>query len=957
MYKNLLIIVLFIPLFAGTTGKIKGNVIDAISREPILGCVVYLDKTDYGTLVDDNGNYFILNISPGTYNIHAKMIGYTEYIIQNIEINTDLTLTVNIELQESLIELESVIVQASPKLINKNLTSTTAIITDEVISKLPVNEISEILNLQAGFVDGHLRGGRSSEVAYWVDGMPVTDGYDGSTIIDVNKDAVKEMQLISGSFNAEYGQAMSGIVNIVTDEGSNDFGFNMDIYLGDYISRHSDIFRNIENIDFLNSTQNQNFNIQGSIIKDKLFYYISGRHIYYQGVHEGIRAYTPQSYGYQLENLETEDEYWHVLGSDYSDDVYVNNIECGGPLNCGESSQIYLEDLLNAHTVPSPIGDNKFIPMDWNLKKYSQFNLIFKPLSNIKIKYSHFTDNVSFQDYDRYYQLNPDGNLSKYRSGQTNMFQVNYIFNQNSYLSLGIIDYKKEYKHFSYNSLSNYVHSDLNNQNTPTYSYSVGGVNQNRFKRETVSNTFKLDYINQINNIHQFKVGAEYRKHAIFYEDINLQYYTDGGFNPIYDNPFIDPFIDDISSINTSIYNFNPYEFSLYLQDKIEQDELIVNVGLRYDYFNPKGLLLSDPSDPFIYDPIKPEHIYDCSNFDGYCGDNESLQSLEDRLEYWYMPTTSKFMLSPRLGISFPISDQGVIHFSYGHFFQMPKFELLYYNADIDLDRGGTGNIGVIGNPDLKPEKTISYEIGTQYMIDSNSAIDMTLYFRDIRDLTGTRTDFIYTFNGSTYSQYTNSDFAYVKGLVISYKKSFNNGFSFTFDYTFQEAKGTASDPFDAYNASIASEYPEIHVVSLDWDQRHTINTTLYYNSKYYGIGLIGKIGSGQPYTPLLNSNFSNLINNSKFKPMTFNIDFKGSVRFKNNKNLRLYFNIYNLFDHLNHLNVYNDTGRADRTSYLNEALSQNTSQIINSVYDWFNNETFYSSPRRLEIGFRYEFN
>ena len=196
MYKNLLIIVLFIPLFAGTTGKIKGNVIDAISREPILGCVVYLDKTDYGTLVDDNGDYFILNISPGTYNIHAKMIGYTEYIIQNIEINTDLTLTVNIELQESLIELESVIVQASPKLINKNLTSTTAIITDEVISKLPVNEISEILNLQAGFVDGHLRGGRSNEVSYWINGMPMNDSYDGSTIIDVNKDAISEMQLI-----------------------------------------------------------------------------------------------------------------------------------------------------------------------------------------------------------------------------------------------------------------------------------------------------------------------------------------------------------------------------------------------------------------------------------------------------------------------------------------------------------------------------------------------------------------------------------------------------------------------------------------------------------------------------------------------------------------------------------------------------------------------------------------
>ena len=104
-------------------------------------------------------------------------------------------------------------------------------------------------------------------------------------------------------------------------------------------------------------------------------------------------------------------------------------------------------------------------------------------------------------------------------------------------------------------------------------------------------------------------------------------------------------------------------------------------------------------------------------------------------------------MLSPRLGASFPISDKGVFHFSYGHFFQIPKFELLYYNSDHTLDRGSTGNIGVIGNPDLEPEKTISYEMGLQYEITSLSALNMTIYLRDIRDLTGTRSDVIFTHN------------------------------------------------------------------------------------------------------------------------------------------------------------------------------------------------------------------
>jgi len=314
-------------------------------------------------------------------------------------------------------------------------------------------------------------------------------------------------------------------------------------------------------------------------------------------------------------------------------------------------------------------------------------------------------------------------------------------------------------------------------------------------------------------------------------------------------------------------------------------------------------------------------------------------------------------MISPRLGASFPISDQGVFHFSYGHFFQMPKFELLYHNADIDLDRNGTGNIGVIGNSDLKPEKTISYEIGIQYNIDKMSAIDMTMYFRDIRDLTGTRSDVIYTANQlQTYNKYQNSDFAFVKGLVFSYKKNYTNGFSTTFDYTLQQAKGTASDPYDAHNAENSGTLPEVHLIALDWDQRHTINITLYYDSKFWGTGIIGKFGTGQPYTPKSNDDFSILLENSKLKPTTWNIDLRTYCYIPGIKGAKIYMNVFNLFDHLNHINVYNDSGVADKTQEETQALNQGTSQVINSISKWYDNETYYSSPRRIEIGFRFEF-
>ena len=954
MYHYIFLL-LFSTLIAGSAGKIRGEIFEKSTGEKLTGCNVNIINTSYGSYSDNNGNFIILNIPPGVYDVRFSMIGYADYIVEDVTVNMDLSTNLTADMTESSVELESVIVKAPESLVNKNLTSTTAIVTNKTIAKLPVNEVSDILNLQAGFVDGHLRGGRSNEVAYWIDGMPINDGYDGSTIIDVNKDVISEMQLISGAFNAEYGQAMSGIVNITTAEGRNDFGGSVDTYFGDFISRHGDLFMNIESNTL--STKNLNLNFHGSIVKDKLFYYLSSRSIYYQGAYEGKRIYNPYSYGYQLEDVNSEEKYWHILGSNYDDDVYVNNIECNGPLDCDDNASAYLDDLRNAHTSKESFGDQKYIPMDWNLKQYNQINLIWKPNQTTKIKFSHFYDDVEFQDYDRYYQLNPDGNLLKFRNGKTNIVQLNKVLNTNSYFNLGFTSYEKEYSHRAFENMSDYVHQDLNSQNTPPYSFSTGGANQNQFQRETHSTTAKFDYSNQINQSHQIKVGFELKHHSIYYENIDLQYYVEDGFNPIYDSPFVEPIIEDASSVNTSIYSFEPEEASFYIQDKIEFNELIINAGIRYDYFNPKGLLLADPSDPFIYDPIKPEYIYDCSNFDGYCGDNEELQTVEDRLEYWYVPTVSKSMISPRLGASFPISDQGVFHFSYGHFFQIPKFELLYYNADNTLDRGSTGNIGVIGNPDLEPEKTISYEMGLQYELDTFSAIDMTLYFRDIRDLTGTRTDVIFTHNGATYFQYENSDFAFVKGLVLSYKKNFINGFSATFDYTFQQAKGSASDPFDAYNASVANQYPEVYVIPLNWDQRHTINATLYYDSDFWGMGLIGKFGSGQPYTPILNNGSSNLTTNSRIKPFTWNVDVRSYFNISKSANMKFYINVFNLFDHLNHVNVYDDTGRADRTLYESQALDQNTDQLINTIGDWFDNETFYSSPRRIEIGFRYDFN
>ena len=273
-------------LLGSSTGKIVGRIIDAETAEPLPGCNIIAEKTVLGSSSDMEGYFAIYNIPPGKYSIRAQMIGYGEMIYTDVEVNIDLTTTLDFGLNVEVLEGEAVTVKAEKSMINKGLTASTAIVSSDEIAKLPVTELSDVLNLQAGFISGHLRGGRKGEVGYWIDGVPITDGYDGGTVVDVNKDMVAEMQLVSGAFNAEYGYAMSGIVNIVTKEGSEKFGGNLNLYAGDYVSLINDIFWNLDNVYPL-TTKNVDLSLRGSLIPEKLFYYFHSRYIYYQGVYEG----------------------------------------------------------------------------------------------------------------------------------------------------------------------------------------------------------------------------------------------------------------------------------------------------------------------------------------------------------------------------------------------------------------------------------------------------------------------------------------------------------------------------------------------------------------------------------------------------------------------------------------------------------------------------------------------
>jgi outer membrane receptor for ferrienterochelin and colicin len=856
---------------------------------------------------------------------------------------------------ETIESSETIQVIAERPVIQKDLTATTAVVSGDEIAVLPITEIKEILEVQAGYVDGHMRGGRKGEVAYWIDGIPVTDAYDGETVVEVNKDMVQELQVVSGAFNAEYGNAMSGIVNIATREGDNRFGGQFTTYIGDYLSNHKKIFWNI---DKLNPAAIYNFegSLHGPVIKDKLFFDLSGRYIYFDGWYSGKRMFNPQAVGGLIPTEDFSRAYWYVLGSDPEVDRFiVSDI-------FGESDSVVVNSLANiiARNHQDGKGDGKYVPMNWSKKHYGQAKFSYRFTDLLKLSSNTIYDKVDYRDYDRAYSLNPDGDVNRHRMGITQIVKLSHVISQSTFYDLGLTYFYKIYHEYVYKDRNDprYVHP-FSITKLDNYSFNAGGTNNHRFKRITNTYLAKFDLTSQVNRVHQIKAGIEFKTHNLYYSDIDLRPPTEQtSLDLWFDSPYINPVVEPDSTIYSAHYTHKPSEFSTYIQDKMEFNDFILNIGVRFDYFDPDGKILADPSDPEIYNPIRQENRFHDTNGNGIQDPGEPSVTLAERRQYWYKKVKSKYQFSPRIGAAFPISTRGKIYFSYGFFFQRPKFELLYTNPDFDMPISETR---LIGNADLKAEKTISGELGIQQEIISDLSVDMTIYFRDIRDLTGTRADFITIFGGSrTYAQYNNSDFGLIKGFIIALNKRFSDNYTARLDYTYQVAEGTASEPADAQKAIEGGALPEVQLIPLSWDQRHTLNFSLSYSRESWGFSILSRFGSGLPYTPRKTQDISSILTNSSFKPPTYEVDVRAyKDLFFVKQRFTLFLRVFNLLDQLNEINVFDDTGRAGET--IDKKNAENTVNPLidryNTIDQWFIDATHYAEPRRVELGLTYYLN
>ena len=875
-------------LIAGTTGKIAGRVTDKNTGEALIGVNVFLEGTNLGATTDTDGNYVILNIPPGKYTLAVQYVGYRDIRMDGVQVSIDLTTKKNFQMVESTLELgETIEVEAKRDFIQKDVTSSQAAVSSDEINALPVVEMSDVLQLQAGVTRDagggfHIRGGRSNEIAYWVNGVSITDVYDNSQGIDIDNSSIQELQVISGTFNAEYGNAMSGIINTVTKEGGPDFTGSIEAYTGDHLSNFTEYFTAIDRFNPL-TDYNLRASLSGPVplTGKKVTFFVNGRYNYNDGYLYGLRKFSTTG------------------------------------------------DTL----------DGEVVPMNWSRRWLGQGKLTYWPTGTIKLNAELLYSKDDYQDYDHSYKWEPDGNLFKFSNSYNSWLQMTHTLNSKTFYTINASYFQKSFDEYLYKNPFDprYVYSDT--LQPIAYAFRTAGTNNHRFNRMTQTMGLKFDFTTQLTNRHLVKFGVEGRKHRLQFDDYSL---IPKRVNGQIVSPF-QPVIPADTSARRTRYDRRPEEYSAYIQDKIEYDDLIINIGLRFDYFNSNGQVLVDPSDPNIYNPLR-----------------ENLASLttEQRKPFFYKDAKPKYQISPRLGIAYPITASGVIHFSYGHFLQIPSFIYLYSGGGYKVPETGQF-YGPYGNPDLQPQKTVMYEIGLQQQLSADFKVDVTGFYRDVRDWITTG-PLILTRNGVSYSKYINKDYANVKGITLVLKKRYSDFYSFDISYTYQIAEGSNSTPEEEFFSERNNNEPTLYLLPLDWDQRQLLNGSFYVGTTTWGSSLLARLGSGLPYTPQITQYTadrgisSGLQKNSRRRPYQFTLDLKlhkswNVAGFK----VLTFVRVFNLLDSRIPVNVFADTGKPDFTTI---QVPDDFTKRPNSVAEYRKFPWHYGEPRRVQFGVQWNF-
>jgi len=850
-------------LQAGTTGKITGTALD-MSGKPIPGVTVVVVNTKLGAFTNLQGVYNIINIPPGTYDLRISHIAYKALLISGVQVSADNTVRQDLKLEETAVAMAQVEIRAERPIVDVHLTSSRSTVTDKQIAALPVQELQDVVNLQAGVVEGHVRGGRIGEVQYQVDGISVNNPYDNKSSLRLDRSLLQEVQVISGVFDAEYGQAMSGVVNAVLKEGTPAFRWSTEVFSGGYFfpdNLHRLVGERIQP----GRIQNYQLNLSGPLPLPKTTVLFSGQRYVNDDYVVAERVYVPTD------------------TSDFQQGIHY------------------------------PTGDRKKSPLGYDHEWSGVVKVTNKSIPNLTMSYQAIANNVDGRRSNYSFHLNPDGLSLQKTFAISHGFDLTMTPSKSTFGSLSLRQNYQRYHDRVYDGLFDPRYDEAGQPLTDwrQQGTSIQGVELTRFEQTTNALLVRGSITSQVNANHLVKSGIELQFPKIQFGAPGYLDYTTGMLVRRLNEP------PDFPGVQT----YRPLQGAAYCQDQMEWSDLTIRLGGRLEYFDARSTIPSDlhnPANAISGSPVSTPRS-----------------------------TSRKVSLAPRLGVAYPITERSGIHFAYGRFYQLPPLGDIFSNADYSILRtlqAGTSRYGVLGNPDVKPEQTVQYELGYKYSLSDQLGFDLSGFYKDIRNLLGT--EFASTYNDAEYARMTNVDFGNVIGFTVTLdQRQVAGPISATLDYTFQQAEGNSSDPRETATRAENGQDPRPRQIPLNWDQRHTLNVTVMASRpKEFSASIVFRGATGQPFTPALYSGFGGALGeNSGRKPTSFVVDLRAE-RYLGLSGLEmsLFGRVFNLFD----------------TRYFNGAVFSSTGSPYYTRFSAqdevaLRDPTRFYPPRRIEIGFR----
>ncbi|MCH7770040.1 MAG: carboxypeptidase-like regulatory domain-containing protein [Bacteroidetes bacterium] len=941
----LVVFSVFTNVFAqSSVGKLAGKIVDSETREPLIGANIILMGTDLGAAADINGEYFVLNIVPGPYDVKVSYVGYGEKLITEVRIVGGITFELNVELNAGF-ELQEIVV-SDKKLFEENATNTVRIFDSDQINQLPVRGVEQLASLQAGVViaEGsggaggnatiNVRGGRGGEVIFIVDGVVQNDLLFGQNFSQISNASIEQLAFQVGGFEAKFGQSQSGVISITTKSGSQNYSAFIDVQSSTFTD------------DYGYNLYTANFG--GPIIpggKDHTFFLSAERGWFLDGDPSAIGIDFPsigESSSIRPGNSESLWRYsaktYHNLGNQFT-------VRLGANINTRDFRNfVYVYAKANSDHNPRRERDN----LSFNAK-LSQ-NLGSSTFWDVTFGYKGFNeeqgDGVFFNDLEAYGDtltnlLMPvQGDDATLRQDDIGIFadpgRLNNFYRK--------IDNQTISGDFSFTS------------QVDNHLFELGGGGSFHNMRYYSMAPMRLAIRNRdFIDANGDTVLAFSRQRR--YEDRRPTRYGYDVFGEKTDASFFGIF-------GTSEGDFpaaNPILAYAYVQDRFELEDLVLNFGVRFDYFDTKARIFSNTELPFAggTDP----NAFDDGDF---------------------IRKGSETYVSPRIGLGFPVTSSTVFHAQYGKFISQPRLLDAFLFESRTFLIISTDNFQ-FNDGEINSETTTQYEVGFRQMFGDNAAaLNITAFYKNTEGLANTQARFFFREEGGQrfiIFGVTNADFGTVKGLALTLDIPRLKYFSLSVNYTFSQSEGTGSSTSSSFVAAfrnIDGEIPKV-IAPLDFDQRHTgvVNMNIFIPEGELGIfelisaNFLFTFNSGRPYTPLETQNLlENSTNfgdtkgfvNSRFAPGSFRIDLKLEKSFKiGNTFITPYVWVENLLDAENVVDVWRSTGNAFSTDYLltdvgKKLVEQNGPDWESDYKSLERNPSNFGIPRLIRLGVQVNF-